>query len=167
MNIQIERAACEDAAELLACLKQMGAETDNLTFGAEGLPVSVEDEMAYIRQMEDSCDQIMLVAKDNGKIVGNAALSRLPRRMQHRGDFCISVLKSYWNKGIGSLLLSEIIRYANDNSFEVLDLQVRSDNSPAIHLYEKFGFVKIGTHPYFFKMGDEEISFDYMCLKIQ
>ena len=167
MDIQIKRAACEDAAELLACLKQMGAETDNLTFGAEGLPFSVEDEAAYIRSMENSCDQIMLVAKDNGKIVGNAALSRLPRRMKHRGDFCISILKAYWNKGIGSQLLSAIIQFAKENSFEVLDLQVRSDNLPAIHLYEKFGFVKIGTHPCFFKIGDDEISFDYMCLKIQ
>lgn len=167
MNIQINRAACEDAAELLACLKQMGAETDNLTFGAEGLPFSAEDEAAYIRKMENSCDEIMLVAKDNGKIVGNAALSRLSRRMKHRGNFCVSVLKEYWNKGIGSQLLSEIIKFATENSFEVIDLQVRSDNLTAIHLYEKFGFVKIGTHPCFFKMDDEEIPFDYMYLKIQ
>ena len=167
MSIIIEKATCDDAAEILQYLKQIGAETDNLTFGAEGLPFTTESEAAYIRQIENSCDAIMLIAKENGKIIGNASLSRLPRRMKHRGDLGVSVLKECWNKGIGSQLLREIINFAKENSFEVIDLQVRSDNLSAIHLYKKFGFKKIGTHPVFFKIDSEEISFDYMCLKIQ
>ena len=167
MSITIEKATCADAAEILQYLKQIGAETDNLTFGAEGLPFTTESEAAYIRQMENSCDAIMLVAKENGKIVGDASLSRQPRRMNHRGDLGISVLKEYWNRGIGSRLLLEIIRFAKENAFKVIDLQVRSDNLPAIHLYEKFGFQKIGTHPAFFQINDAEISFDYMLLKLQ
>lgn len=167
MSITIEKATCADAAEILQYLKHIGAETDNLTFGAEGLPFTTESEAAYIRQMENSCDAIMLVAKENGKIVGDASLSRQPRRMNHRGDLGISVLKEYWNRGIGSRLLLEIIRFAKENAFKVIDLQVRSDNLPAIHLYEKFGFQKIGTHPAFFQINDAEISFDYMLLKLQ
>lgn len=167
MSITIEKATCEDAAEILQYLKQIGAETDNLTFGAEGLPLTVESEAAYLRQIENSCDAVMLVAKEDGKIVGDASLSRLPRRMKHRGDFGISVVKECWNRGIGSQLLLEIIRFAKQNAFEGIDLQVRSDNLSAIHLYEKFGFRKIGTHPSFFKIGSEEIAFDYMFLKIQ
>lgn len=167
MSIVIKKAACDDAARILQYLKQIGAETDNLTFGAEGLPFTVESEAAYIRQIENSCDEIMLIAKENGKIVGNASLSRLPRRMRHRGDLGVSVLKECWNRGIGRQLLREIINFAKEHSFEVIDLQVRSDNLSAIHLYETFGFRKIGTHPVFFKIGDEEIPFDYMCLKIQ
>ena len=167
MSIIIEKATCDDAAEILQYLKQIGAETDNLTFGAEGLPFTTESEAAYISQIENSCDAIMLIAKENGKIIGNASLSRFPRRMKHRGDLGVSVLKECWNKGIGSQLLREIINFAKENSFEVIDLQVRSDNLSAIHLYKKFGFKKIGTHPVFFKIGSEEISFDYMCLKIQ
>ena len=167
MNITIKKAHVEDAAEILQYLKQIGAETDNLSFGVEGLPFTVESEAAYILQIENSLDEIMLVAKDNGKVVGNASLSRMPRRMKHRGDFSVSVLKEYWNKGIGSQLLHEIIQFAKENSFEVIDLQVRSDNLSAVHLYEKFGFKKIGTHPAFFKIDGEKISFDYMCLMIQ
>lgn len=163
----IEKATCEDADAILQYLKQIGAETDNLTFGAEGLPFTIESEAAYISQIENSCDDIMLIAKEDGKIIGNASLSRLPRRMKHRGDFSVSVLREYWNKGIGSQLLLNVINFAKENSFEVIDLQVRSDNLPAIHLYEKFGFKKVGTHPAFFKIDNEEISFDYMCLKIQ
>ncbi|MBO5052260.1 MAG: GNAT family N-acetyltransferase [Clostridia bacterium] len=166
MEIMIEKAAPKDADALLQYLKQIGAETDNLTFGAEGLPITAEAEAAYLRQIENSHDEIMLVAKENGKIVGSASLSRLPRRMKHRGEFGVSVLKEFWNKGIGSRLLLEIIHFAKEHSFEVIDLQVRSDNLSAIHLYERFGFRKIGMHPAFYKIGSEEVSFDYMCLRI-
>lgn len=166
MSIVIEKASCEDAQAIIDYLKQAGGETDNLTFGADEFNFTVEEEEKHIKQLENSCDEVMFVAKDNGKIVGDASLSRLPRRMKHRGDFGIAVLKEYWNKGIGSRLLNEIINFAKENSFEVIDLQVRSDNKGAIHLYEKFGFKKIGTHESFFKIGNEEIAFDYMCLKI-
>ena len=136
MSIIIEKASPTDAALILEYLKQVGGETDNLTFGAEGLPFSVESEAEFISGMEKSCDDIMLVAKDGSKIIGNASLTRLPRRMKHRGDFAVSVAKEYWNKGVGSQLLHEVINFAKENSFEIIDLQVRSDNLSAIHLCE-------------------------------
>ncbi len=166
MNITIEKASPADAAALLEYLKTVGAQTENLTFGAEGLPVSEADEAAFIAGMAESADSIMLLAKADGKIIGDASVSRLPRRMSHRGEFCIAVAKEYWNRGIGSRLLEEILAFARKNSFEVLDLQVRSDNKPAICLYEKFGFQKTGTHPAFFKIDGQYIAFDYMSLKL-
>lgn len=162
MEITIEKASPADAAAFLDFLKTVGAQTDNLTFGAEGLPFSEEDEADFLAQMEDSKDSVMLVAKEGRAIIGNASLSRLPRRMSHRGEFCIAVAEEYWNKGIGSRLLENILVFARENSFEVLDLQVRSDNARAIRLYEKFGFQKTGTHPAFFKMNGQYIAFDYM-----
>ncbi len=167
MNIVIEKASPADANALLEYLKQLGGETDNLTFGEEGLPLTVEEEEAYIIQSNNSPNELMLLAKDNGKIIGDAGLSRLPRRLGHRGDLGIGVLKEYWNKGVGTLLLNEVINYAKNNSFEFIDLQVRSDNLAAIHLYEKFGFQKFGEHPAFFKIGRDYIPFDYMYLKIR
>ena len=166
MNIIIGKAKPCDAGLILEYLKQVGGETDNLTFGAEGLPFSVESEAEFISQMQNSCDDIMLIAKDRDKIIGCASLNRLPRRMKHRGELAISVAREYWNQGIGSRLLANIIDFAKKNTFEVIDLQVRSDNLSAIYLYEKFGFKKIGNHPAFFKIGKEEIPFDYMYLKV-
>ena len=94
MSIMIEKATSLDAALILKYLKQVGGETDNLTFGPEGMPFTVAEEASFIAQTEHSCDDIMLVAKETGKIVGIASLSRLPRRMGHRGDCSISVLFS-------------------------------------------------------------------------
>lgn len=167
MNIIIEKATPADAEQLLLFMKQIGGETDNLTFGAEGVPFSIEDESAYIASMENSRDNVMLLAKEGEKIVGNASLSRLPRRMSHRGDFSVAVAKDYWNQGVGGKLLQEIIAFAKENSFGIIDLQVRSDNVGAIHLYEKFGFRKIGTHPAFFKINGQDVAFDYMYLNVK
>lgn len=166
MNIVINRATPKDAAALLDYLKYIGNETDNLTFGPEGLPFSVEDEASYIARTEHSPDEIMLIAKDQGIIIGNASLSRLPRRMSHRGELSVSVRKDYWNKGIGKQLMSELIHFAKENNFDIVDLQVRSDNFRAIHIYENFGFKKMGTHPAFFKINNDYIPFEYMYLHL-
>lgn len=167
MPITITKATPADAPELLDFLKLVGGETDNLTFGPEGMPFSPEAEAAYLAQREHSHDSIMLVAKENGRIIGNASLNRLPRRMNHRGDFSVAVAKAHWNKGVGSQLLRSILAFAKENSFEIIDLQVRSDNLPAIRLYEKYGFQKLCTYPAFFKIGTESIAFDYMCLHLK
>ncbi len=158
----IAKATAEDAEALIEYFKKVGGETDNLSFGSEGLQFTVQEEAKYLSQLENSKDGIMLLAKDNGEIVGNVSLNRNPRRMSHRGEISVTVLKEYWNRGIGGQLLSKIIEFAKENSFGIIDLQVRSDNLSAIHLYEKFGFKTIGTHPSFFK----DIPFDYMYLEL-
>lgn len=167
MHIVIEKASAQDAEAILQYLKQIGGETENLTFGAEGLSITAEEEAAALRKTEGSRDDALFLAKADGKIIGDASLTRLPRRMQHRGDFGIAVLREYWNLGVGSRLLHAIIQFARENAFEIIELQVRHDNAAAIHLYEKFGFQTFATHPCFFKIGTDEIPFDYMCLKIQ
>ena len=160
MDIEIVKAKPEDAQELLEYLKKIGGESDNLTFGAEGLPFSKDEEAEYIKSA------VMFLAKHNGKIVGDASLSRMPRRMSHRAEFGVSVLKEYHNLGVGSRLTKQIIDTAKQMGLEIIDLQVRSDNAPAIHLYEKFGFKKLFTYPDFFKIGNEYVDFDYMYLKL-
>ncbi len=167
MNITIERATAQDAQAVLDFLKQIGGETDNLTFGAEGPPFSVEAEEAYIAGMEQSGDNLMLLAKLDGRVIGNATLHRQPRRMRHRGDFSVGVAKEHWNKGIGRRLLEEVIAFAKANEFAIIDLQVRSDNSGAIHLYEKYGFRKLCTYPEFFRINGEAVDFDYMVLRLE
>lgn len=167
MEIVMEKAAPADAAALLDFLKQVGGETDNLTFGAEGLPISVEAETAFLARQASSLDDIMLVAKADGKIIGNASVSRFPRRMHHRGEVGVSVAKAYWNQGIGRMLMEGLISFARSVGMEILELQVRSDNLRAIRLYEKLGFQKNGTHPAFFQIEGEDISFDYMVLRLK
>lgn len=166
LRIIIEKATENDSAEMLEYLKLIGAQSDNMTFGAEGIGCTVSEEAEFITRMSDAHNGVLFVARAGGKIVGDASLSRLPRRMSHRGELGIAVLDEYHNQGIGSRLLSEVIDFARDNSFEVIDLEVRCDNAAALALYRKFGFEQIGTHPSFFKINGEHIPFTVMCLNL-
>lgn len=165
-HIVIERAKPEDAVSLLDYLKIIGGETDNLTFGAEGLPLSVEAEMGYLAAQEHSPDHIQLLAKADGQIIGDASLNRKPRRMCHRGELGISVRKAWWGRGVASALMQEMIVFAKEHDFKQLNLEVRSDNFRAIRLYEKYGFQKLCTFPAFFQIQGQDIDFDLMNLQL-
>ena len=52
----IERARAEDAAALLDYLKIVGGETENLSFGAEGVPLDLETEQDYLRSQCKSAE---------------------------------------------------------------------------------------------------------------
>ena len=87
--------------------------------------------------------------------------------MSHRAEFGISVVKSEWGQGIGSALLQKCIMYAKEHAIELINLEVRSDNIRAIHVYEKYGFRKIGTSPAYFKIDGEYYDFDLMVLDLR
>ena len=162
----IERARAEDAAALLDYLKIVGGETENLSFGAEGVPLSIEEEQAYLRAQCDSADNAQYFAKVDGEIIGTASLNRRSNRMSHRGVFGISLKKAWWGCGVASALMDAILAFAKENDFEQLNLEVRSDNARAIRLYEKYGFRKLCTFPHFFKINGEYVDFDLMNLEL-
>jgi RimJ/RimL family protein N-acetyltransferase len=166
MNYNIEKAKPSDAKSILEYLKQVGSETDNLTFGAEGLSLSVEEEAQFIASFENSDRNVMYLAKSGGRIIGLACLTTSPReRLSHRGELAISVLKEAWGRGVGEALMRKIINFAKYTAgADLIHLQVRSDNERAIRLYEKFGFEKIGTFRGYMKIGGELIDCDLMNL---
>ena len=49
MNYIIEKAQPSDAAELLEYLKIIGSESDNLTFGPEGVSFTLDAEKSFLR----------------------------------------------------------------------------------------------------------------------
>lgn len=52
----------------------------------------------------------------------------------------VSVMKNYTGMGIASVLLGMCIDYAKEHHFKGIKLEVHKENSPAIKLYNKFGF---------------------------
>ena len=146
---EIVRAQAEDAAALLNYLKIIGGETDNLSFGPEGVLLDLEAEQSYLRLQAQSTDNVQYLAKVKDEIIGTASLNRKHKRMSHRGEFGISLKKAWWGRGAASALMEAILVFAKENDFEQLNLEVRSDNARAIRLYEKYGFRKLCTFPCF------------------
>ena len=166
MNFTIRSAKGADAAEFLRYLALVGGESDNLTFGSEGLPFSAEEEAAMLEAV--TSPDVFLLAMAEDQILGNVSL-RVDRRarMRHRGQIAISVRREVWGQGIGSALMQAVIDHArNFREVEILNLEVRQDNIRAIRLYEKFGFHKVGIDPALMKIGGEYIDYDIMQLRL-
>jgi ribosomal-protein-alanine N-acetyltransferase len=75
-------------------------------------------------------------------IVGYAGLRAVPPQ----GDVqTIAVAADHWGRGIGALLLTELLGEADRRGARDVFLEVRSDNPRAQELYRRFGFTRIGV----------------------
>lgn len=166
-EIEIRELLPDDAEQILAYTREVGGETGNLTFGAEGLPFALPAEQEYLRSVKANAHSVMLGAFAGSRLVCIGDLSGMPRRMNHVAELGLSVLKEYWNRRIGSRMLESLIAYAGEHGIELIYLKVRSDNASAIHLYSKFGFRKTGSYPAYLKIGDAYFDCDLMALDLR
>jgi len=156
-HLKIRKARITDAQTILDYLAIIGSESDNLTFGSEGLGYSVEDEIKTIETMAESKNSVMFLGFIGKELVSVANLSGKSRdRMKHNATLGLSVRKAFWNQGVGKAMMKKLTDFADKNKvLEQIDLEVRSDNLNAIHLYESFGFVKTGVMPRLMKIDGE------------
>lgn len=119
-DVIIKEALPEDAEARIAYAKQVGSETDNLSFGKEGFPISVEDEQEAIRNFSRDSKSVCYFAWKNGRLVGSGELRAFPRRMSHRAELGLTVVKAEWNSGIGSELMQKLIDYARKIHWSLL-----------------------------------------------
>ena len=166
INIIYREAEPSDAGKFLDYSKRVGKESDNLTFGDEGLPFSISQTADYIRKFSGNPNGAMILAYDEGELVGSGVVSTVSSRPRfaHRRELAITVRKDYWGKGIGTGLMKLLIDFCKKSDAEVIELQVRSDNERAIGLYKKFGFEKIGTYKKYFVIDGKDIDADFMNL---
>jgi RimJ/RimL family protein N-acetyltransferase len=145
-TVLIRRAVTEDAAAILAYLRTVGGETINLTFGPEGPGISEEEERDYLDRVGVADNSLAIVALAGGRIVGSLTFDggRRPR-LRHAGEFGISALQEYAGQGLGRALIEYMLDWARRSGVvRKINLKVRPDNSPAIRLYERMGWVHEG-----------------------
>ncbi|MBO4211522.1 MAG: GNAT family N-acetyltransferase [Oscillospiraceae bacterium] len=168
MHITYREAVPSDAAQLLAYLKIVGGESDNLTFGSDGIPVTVEQEEALLKRIGESDHSRFFLALDGDRIVGNACVDGNGNpRMRHRRNLAITVMRDYWGRHIGTGLMERMIAFTRETGAELLSLEVRSDNERAKALYRKFGFQSFGTFPDYFKINGAYFDVDCMTLDLR
>ena len=101
--------------------------------------------------LKSDLEQQGLIRRVAGIVEG---LLSSPRRVGHLVS--IAVLPGYRRRGIGSSLLRETIRAVRDvYRAEALYLEVRVSNTPAIRLYEKFGFRKVRRITAYYADGED------------
>jgi ribosomal-protein-alanine N-acetyltransferase len=107
---------------------------------------------AQYRRHLGSDSALVLIASVHHQLQGNAVVffrrkSRLARL------YSLATLPESRGRGVGSALLGAVIGAAQRRGCVALRLEVRKDNAPALHLYERCGFRQIGEYAHYYEDG--------------
>ena len=142
-ELLIREAEIEDAAELVSFLNRVSVETDFTSLDRDGILMTDTEMELFLDKQAHSENQITLLALLNDEIAGLVNITADQRkRVRHIGDLFIVIGQKYWNNGLGSLLLEEVVEWAQASGIlRRLQLTVQTRNQAAVHLYQKHGFV--------------------------
>jgi ribosomal-protein-alanine N-acetyltransferase len=93
------------------------------------------------------------VAEKNGAVLGYVGISAI---IDEGYITNIAVFPEYRNMGVATALLENLFQFAKQNGLSFISLEVRESNSPAISLYEKFGFLVEGKRKNFYSAPTED-----------
>ena len=142
-ELLIREADPTDATDLVAFLNRVSLETDFTSLDKDGILLTNSEMGIFLEKQATSDNQITLLALLDGEIAGLVNITADQRkRVRHIGDLFIVIGKKYWNNGLGSLLLEEVIEWAQASGIlRRLQLTVQTRNQAAVYLYQKHGFV--------------------------
>ena len=89
-----------------------------------------------------------LIADLEGKIIADATLHQEPRGWKsHIGSVRVVIHPEYRGKGVGRLLVGELIQIALDSGLVKLDAEFMAEQTRPIAIFEKMGFVNMAVLP--------------------
>ena len=136
--VNIRRLREED----VEALSIMAKECFSVPWSAKAFAELVEDEKS-----------IYLVAESSNVVVGCCGVVN----SWGDGDIDIVMVKeSMRGQGIAYAMLQELLKAGPTIGIENFTLEVRVSNAPAIHVYEKLGFVSEGIRPRFYEKPVED-----------
>ncbi|MBP6181615.1 GNAT family N-acetyltransferase [Flavobacterium sp.] len=89
----------------------------------------------------------VIIAELNGIAVGFGMYSEFRFREAYKFtvEHSVYVNREYHGKGIGKLLLQELIRLAKNQKLHTMIAVIDSENQSSIEFHEKFGFKTVGV----------------------
>lgn len=104
----------------------------------------------------DHIKSCRLVARSRGKVLGWAALSPTSSRCVYAGvaEVSIYIGNEYRGQGIGSAILTNLIKLSEENGFWTLQSGIIRENTVSIALHKLCGFREIGIREKVGKMSN-------------
>ncbi len=98
----LKSPAEEDAEDLLSYLRQTSAETYFMTRFPEEVTMTTEEEAAFLKMQQEDGSSLMISARVDGKLVGNAGISVVAnrRKLCHRATLGIALKKEFWGMAV-------------------------------------------------------------------
>ncbi len=158
--VKLRSPAEDDAPRLLAYIDAVRRETTGILFAPEDELPTLEWERNWIRgNREKTGIQIMAEDEAGNMIALCSAGSDARYRIRHRADIGISVRAAWCERGLGTLLMKELVAWARaEPSVEVLTLGVYADNPRALRVYEKVGFTRDGERRWHVKRDGQFVN---------
>jgi len=143
--LEIRALKKTDSKEYLALMLRLDEESEFMMYEPGERKTTAEQMECKIESL-DSSEGIILGAFDSGNLVGFVSLGRgFANRIKHIGYIVIGIVLEASGKGLGTMLLNSIERWASEHSIKKLELSVMVHNEKAHNLYLKSGFVDEGV----------------------
>lgn len=140
-EIKIVDKSLELADSFREALDSVSRERQHLAFTEAPKKEAVREFVSGL--IKDGDIQVYAVLND--EVVGWCDIIRRKRDVfNHTGALGMGILKPHRGKGIGSLMMEEVIRQAKAKGLEKICLEVYGHNTNARALYKKFGFTEEG-----------------------
>jgi RimJ/RimL family protein N-acetyltransferase len=145
-EILIREGIEDDAVELARCVREYVRDGEGIPMVDGEFTKTEAEEREWIRGMRENPSELLLVAIHEGRIVGNIDFHIGKRkRTCHAGEFGMGILPAWRSRGLGTVLLEELLRWAEANpGVEKVNLRALSSNARALGLYRKLGFFEEG-----------------------
>ncbi len=160
-SLQVERASelTDDDLQAL-CEAADAAILDGGGFGWIKSPGRLALER-YFRGILLVPERELFIARLDGVIVGSAQLVRPPRHNEAQA-FAATLMHAFTapyarGHGLARLLTTRVEEAARALGYQVLNLDVRETQEPAIRLYDRLGYQRWGEHPCYARVGGRTI----------
>jgi len=112
--------------------------------------------------------RVLIASNKKNEIIGHIDLkSHEHSYAHHRAVLGMGVHRAHRKRGLGSLLIETLLDWTKKEAkLEWIDLQVLSENTPAIRLYNKMGFHKVGEIEDMFRIDGNSHNYLMMTKKI-
>ena len=158
----------KDIMPMLDYLRTVAGETDFLmNYPEETSRYTPEGEKALFERVNTSDLETMLVCVVDGRIAGNCMITFNSRiKTRHRAGIAIAIRREYWGLGIGTHLMQEMIRIAEEKQDVIqLELDFIEGNERAKALYEKMGFKVVAVKPNAIRLKDGTLLNEYSMVR--
>jgi RimJ/RimL family protein N-acetyltransferase len=168
-NITIRDPKISDLKQALIYVNKLSKEKTYVIF--QGEIVSEKSNKEWLKNniktiKEDKSIVKFLFHKD--QLIGICNIGLRSGAKEHIGSFGISIDKKYRGKGLGSLLMDEVLNESIKKlkKMKYIYLEVFAENIAAIKLYEKKGFVRCGLFTNGLKRKGKLVDEIMMCREV-
>ena len=139
--MHVRSATVEDAPAVLEIYNHEVL-TSTVTFDL--VPRTLAEQESWITDRSGA--HVVLVVEDDGEVVGFGALSQYRERAGYATtvEDSVYVHEDHRGKGVGRLLLAELVERATAHGFHALMAKVVGDHQASINLHAAAGFDVVG-----------------------